>query len=139
MSKDLNNLIYSEEDVIHFKDGIPGFDQNHDFVIVKDENFAPFEWLVCVDGTNLRFAMLNPMIVDQEYSPNITKAQIKGLGLENPEDILMYCFVTIAPDPSNSTINMMGPVLINTKHKIGRQIILENSIYGTKEPIIRNK
>ena len=132
-----SDLIYSKEDIIRFKDGIPGFDKNREFVIVKDENYVPFEWLVCVDGTDLRFAMLNPMIVDSTYNPNISKAQISGLGLETPEDILMYCFVTIAEDPTNSTINLMGPVLINTKLKIGRQIILESSDYGTQEPIIR--
>ena len=132
-----SDLIYSKEDIIRFKDGIPGFDKNREFVIVKDENYVPFEWLVCVDGTDLRFAMLNPMIVDSTYNPNISKAQISGLGLETPEDILMYCFVTIAEDPTDSTINLMGPVLINTKLKIGRQIILESSNYGTQEPIIR--
>ncbi len=133
-----DNLVYSQDDVIHFDDGIPGFEKNRDFVIVKDENYAPFEWLVCVDGTRLRFAMLNPMIVDPEYNPCITKSQIEGLGLETPEDILMYCFVTIAPNPSDSTINFMGPVIINTTMKKGRQLILENSAYGTKEPILRN-
>ncbi len=138
MKANFKDLIYSEDDIIRFEDGIPGFDKNKEYVIVKDENYAPFEWLVCIDGTNLRFAMLNPMIVDPEYNPNITKSQITGLGLETPEDILMYCFVTIAPDPSNSTINFMGPVLFNTAMKKGRQIILENSRYGTKESIIRN-
>lgn len=138
VNANFDNLVYEQDDIIHFKDGIPGFDQNKDFVIVKDENYAPFEWLVCVDGSNLRFAMLNPMIVDPTYNPNITKSQIQGLGLENPEDVLMYCFVTIAPNPSDSTINFMGPVIMNTSTKVGRQIILENSHYGTKEPVIRN-
>lgn len=138
MNTNFDDLIYSPDDIIHFEDGIPGFDQNKEFVLVKDTNYAPFEWLVCTDGTRLRFAMLNPMIVDSEYNPNISKSQIQGLGIENTEDILMYCFVTIAPDPSQSTINFMGPVLINTAMKKGRQIILENSQYGTKEPIIRN-
>ncbi len=138
VNTNFSNLVYEADDIIYFDDGIPGFDQNKEFVVVKDENYAPFEWLVCVDGTNLRFAMLNPMVVDPTYNPNISKPQIEGLGIEATEDIMMYCFVTIAPDPSSSTINFMGPVLINTALKKGRQIILENSSYGTKEPIIRN-
>ncbi len=82
MKANFKDLIYSEDDIIRFEDGIPGFDKNKEYVIVKDENYAPFEWLVCIDGTNLRFAMLNPMIVDPEYNPNITKSQITGLGLK---------------------------------------------------------
>lgn len=138
MDSQLENLVYSPDDVVTFSDGIPGFDQNKEFVIVKDENYEPFEWLVSTDGSGLRFAMLNPMIVYPEYSPNISKPQIEGLGLETPEDILMYVIVTIGQDPTNSTLNLMGPVIINTAKKIARQIILENSDYGTKEPIVRN-
>jgi len=138
VNTNFEDLVYSPGDVIHFEDGIPGFEQNREFVIVKDENYAPFEWLVCVDGASLRFAMLNPMIVNPEYNPPITKPQIEGLGLEKPEDILMYCLVTIGADPSLSTINFMAPVIINTTLCKGRQVILDNSIYGTKEPIIQN-
>ncbi len=137
MENQLENLVYSPEDIVTFADGIPGFDKNKEFVIIKDECYEPFEWLVCIDGSGLRFALLNPMIVYPEYSPNISKSQIEGLGLSTPEDILMFVIVTIAPNPTESTLNLMGPVIINTTKKIGRQIILENSDYGTKEPIVR--
>jgi len=132
------NLVFSPEDVITFADGIPGFEDNKKFVIVRNENYAPFEWLVCVDGTKLRFAMLNPMIVYPEYSPNISRPQLDGLDLRHAEDILMYSFVTISALPSESTLNLMAPVIINTKKMVGRQIILENSDYSTREPVVRS-
>ena len=132
------NLVFSPDDVITFNDGIPGFEDNKKFVIIRDESYAPFEWLVCADGTKLRFAMLNPMIVYPEYSPNISRAQIDGLGLIHAEDLLMYAFVTIAAMPNESTLNLAAPVIINIKDKIGRQVILENSKYSTREPVMRS-
>ena len=138
MEKLYDNLVFSEEDIIIFEDGIPGFENNKKFVIVRNENYAPFEWLVCVDGTKLRFAMLNPMIAYPEYSPNISRAQVEGLNLDNPDDVLVYSFVTVAANPNESTLNLMAPVLINTKEKRGRQIILENSQYSTREPVMRS-
>jgi flagellar assembly factor FliW len=131
------DLVFSPDDVITFNDGIPGFEDNKKFVIIRNENYAPFEWLVCVDGTKLRFAMLNPMIVYNEYSPNISRTQVEDLCLQNSEDILMYAFVTISALPSESTLNLAAPVIINTKEKLGRQIILENSQYSTREPVMR--
>ncbi len=137
VEQNIADLVYSPEDVIIFKDGIPGFYENREFVIVRDEQYAPFEWLVSIDESQLRFAMVNPMIVYPDYNPHITRSQIEGLDLTNPEDVLMYTFVTVAENYEESTINLMGPVLINTARKEGRQIILENSKYSTKEPIIR--
>ena len=137
MEKLYENLVFSQEDVITFADGLPGFENNKKFVIVKNENYAPFEWLLCVDGTKLRFAMLNPMVVYPEYSPNISRSQVDGLNLQNAEDILMYAFVTVSTNPSESTLNLMAPIIINTKEKTGRQIILENSQYSTREPVMR--
>lgn len=132
------NLVFSPDEVIIFNDGIPGFEDNKKFTIIRDESYAPFEWLVCVDGTRLRFAMLNPMVVYPEYSPNISRAQVDGLGIDNADDILMYAFVTISALPNESTLNLAAPVLINIKEKAGRQIILENSAYSTREPVMRS-
>ncbi len=137
MNPNNQDLVFSPEDVVTFKDGIPGFPDTKKFVIVQDEEHAPFEWLICVEGTPIQFAMINPMIVDDTYNPRISKSQIEGLELSDPNDVLMYTFVTVAPNPADSTVNFMGPILINTRTKDGRQIILENSDYSTKEPILR--
>ena len=137
MEKIYENLVYSADDVITFADGVPGFESSKKFVVIRNENYAPFEWLVCIDGAKLRFAMLNPMVVYPEYTPNISKAQVEGLNLQNTEDVLMYVFVTVAENPSDSTMNLMAPIIINTKEKIGRQIILDNSPYSTREPVVR--
>jgi flagellar assembly factor FliW len=137
LEKIYENLVYSADDVITFADGVPGFESSKKFVVIRNENYAPFEWLVCIDGAKLRFAMLNPMVVYPEYTPNISKAQVEGLNLQNTEDVLMYVFVTVAENPSDSTMNLMAPIIINTKEKIGRQIILDNSPYSTREPVVR--
>ena len=50
-----DNLVYEQRDVISFKDGIPGFESYRDFVIVKVPEHDPFEWLVCIEDTKLRF------------------------------------------------------------------------------------
>jgi len=137
LEKIYENLVYSADDVITFADGVPGFESSKKFVVIRNENYAPFEWLVCIDGAKLRFAMLNPMVVYPEYTPNISKAQVEGLNLHNTEDVLMYVFVTVAENPSDSTMNLMAPIIINTKEKVGKQVILDNSPYSTREPVVR--
>jgi len=131
------DLVYSKNDVINFPSGIPGFEKNKEFVIVSLPEYAPFEWLVCVDGTRLRFAIINPLLFAPEYSPNMQKEQIEDLGIENPEDVLFYVIVTIRENPLESTANLIGPVIINRTRKIGKQVIIEDERYSTQEPILR--
>ncbi len=133
------NLIYSKDDVITFPSGIPGFEQNRQFAIISNPEYAPFDWLVCVDGTKLRFAVINPLLIQPDYSPNMVKEQLDVLSIQKPEDILLYVIVTINENPMNSTANFIGPIVINKIKKIGKQIIVDDDRYSTQEPILRKK
>lgn len=139
MSDFFKNLVYSKDDIITFPAGIPGFENHKEFTIVHLPDFIPFEWLVCTDGSGLRFAIINPMIFKPDYSPNIVKEQLEDLEIEKPEDILLYTIVTIRENPEESTANLIGPVIINKTKRIGKQIIIEDEKYTTKEKILGKK
>jgi len=133
------NLVYKKEDILTFEAGIPGFEQNKSFVLVQVPDYLPFEWLVCVDGTHLRFALINPLLFTPDYEPSITKEQLRELGIEKPEDVLLYAIVTIRENPVESTANLVGPVVINRTKRLGKQIIIDDERYGTQEPILRQQ
>jgi flagellar assembly factor FliW len=137
MADFFNNLVYSKNDTITFAAGIPGFEKNKEFVLVQVPEYLPFEWLVCTDGTRLRFALLNPLIFKPDYAPNIAKAQLEDLGIEKAEDVLLYAIVTIRENPAESTANLLGPIVINKSKRCGKQIIIEDDRYGTQETILR--
>lgn len=131
------DLVFSKKDIITFPSGIPGFEKNNEFVIVSIPEYAPFEWLVCIDGTRLRFAIINPLLFAADYNPKLVKEQLSDLQVEKPEDIVLYSIVTIRDNPLESTANLTGPVLINKTRKIGKQIIVDDARYSTQEPILR--
>jgi flagellar assembly factor FliW len=131
------NLVYSNNDIINFPGGVPGFEDNKQFVVVSIPEYAPFEWLVCIDGSFLRFAIINPLLFVPDYSPKIIKEQLEGIAIENPEDLLLYVIVTIRENPLNSTANLIGPVVINKTKKLGKQVIIDDDRYCTQELILR--
>ena len=139
MAAFLQNVVFAENDIISFPTGIPGFETMKRFVIVNVPEYAPFEWMVSVDDKHLRFAVVNPMLFAPDYSPNMRKEQLSALGIEKPEDILIYVIVTIRENPLESTANLSGPILINKTRRIAEQIILEDDRYTTQEPILRKK
>jgi flagellar assembly factor FliW len=132
------NLVYSKEDIITFPSGIPGFENNKSFVLASIPDFAPFEWLVCVDGSSpLRFAVINPLTFKPDYAPKLQKGQLEEMGIAKPEDVLLYVIVTINENPLKSTANLVGPIIINKARRIGKQVIIEDDAYTTQEPILR--
>lgn len=134
-----DNLVYSPEDVITFPSGIPGFEGKKQFVIVSIPEYQPFEWLVCTDGSRLRFAIINPLFFAPDYDPTLSREQMADLHIDKPEDVVVYSIVTIRDNPLDSTANLVGPVLINKVKKLGKQIIVDDTRYCTQEPILRKK
>jgi flagellar assembly factor FliW len=133
------DLVYSNNDILTFPAGIPGFEKNTQFVIVSIPEYVPFEWLVCIDGSQLRFAIINPLLFASDYAPKIIKEQIEDLTIEKPEDLLLYAIVTIRENPLESTANLSGPIIINRAKKLGKQVITDDDRYTTREPILRKK
>jgi flagellar assembly factor FliW len=132
-----SNLVYAKDDIILFHAGIPGFEKSKEFVLVSIPEYVPFEWLICIDGSLLRFAIINPMLFRPDYSPAMEKEQLVDLGIEKPEDVLLYSIVTIRENPLESTANLVGPVIINKSKRIGKQIIIDDDRYTTQEIILR--
>lgn len=131
------NLVYAKEDIITFPAGLPGFEKNKSFVLASIPDFAPFEWLVCVDGSPLRFAVINPLMFKPDYAPKLQKEQLEEMGILKPDDVLLFVIVTIHENPLQSTANLVGPIIINKAKRIGKQLIVEDDSYTTQEPILR--
>jgi flagellar assembly factor FliW len=139
MADFFKDLVYSKEDIITFPSGVPGFEKNKTFVLVQIPEYLPFEWLVCIDGSRLRFAIINPLTFRPDYTPAITKEHLGDLAIEKPEDILLYCIITIAENPIDSTANLVGPVVVNKTKRLGKQIIFDDDRYSTQELILRSR
>ncbi|ERP39372.1 flagellar assembly protein FliW [Chitinivibrio alkaliphilus] len=131
---------YLASDIIRFREGLPGFPERTQFVIVQEEDISPFEWLLSVGENNLelRFAILNPVFVYPNYEPEISDAYLRDLGVTSPEDVLLYVIVTINDDMKKTTANLSGPVVINKHTGMARQVVLDSDRYSTKEPLVRD-
>lgn len=128
---------WTEDDIIFFQSGIPGFENCKRFIIISVPEYDPFHWLQCVDGDKIRFAIINPMVFEPTYEPKIRKEELGTLNIKSPKDLLSYVIVTLKSPLSDSTANLMGPVFINIKEKLGKQIILDDGKYSLREKIIK--
>jgi flagellar assembly factor FliW len=66
------------------------------------------------------------------------RKQFDDIDIEQPHDVLLYSIVTIRENPLESTANLVGPVIINKRKRIGKQVIIDDERYTTQEFILRN-
>ena len=122
--------------MIHFPAGIPGFENSKKFIIISQEEYQPFHWLQCVDGDPIRFAIINPLAFRPDYDPKINGSDLASLDIKDAKDLLLYVIVTLKSPLEESSANLMGPLFINLKKKVGKQVILEDNQYSVRERIL---
>lgn len=123
----LENSKMQHNKSIHFPEGLPAFERVREFVIIANEEEAPFLWLQAVSIPNLAFVTIDPFLVYPDYRPNISDDDVKALQIEKEEDVFILGIVNITNDPNEGiTTNLVGPVVINWRKKLGKQVVLKN-------------
>ena len=96
----------------HFAQGIPAFEDEHEFVLIPYDAESPYLFLQSCQTPDLAFLMTSPYLFFKDYEFEIDDATEKKLGLEKPEDVAVYVLLTI-PGGSikDMTANLMAPVI----------------------------
>ena len=132
------NLIIEKENIITFEQGLLGFEELTQFAIIAVEECLPFEWLISLEDPVVAFPILDPTLLFSDYKPSLTKEDIVLLDIKNEMDVEMFCIVTLGETPENVTLNLKGPILINMKNKMGKQIVLTEDYYSLNQLLIQN-
>jgi flagellar assembly factor FliW len=115
--------------------GLLGFEQIKDYVLVANPGEAPFCWLQVKDNPALAFVVVDPFLINQDYRPDISEPDVEILGLEKPEDAMLYNIVTLHGN-GRATVNLKGPVVFNRHTRVGKQIIIANAgEYSVQHPL----
>ena len=105
--------------------GLLGFERIKNFTLIADPEAEPFLWLQVVDDPGLAFLVVSPLLVKPDYQPDISEMDVEFLGLTCPEDAIMFNIVTARLN-GVSTVNLKGPIVLNRRTLVGKQIIPTN-------------
>lgn len=131
-----------EEKIIHFEDGLFGFEQYKDYTIIYDvesEGEPFFSWMQCVTEKSLAFPIVNPLKVSSDYNPVVEDELLKGLGDMKEEDLVIFLLATVPQDVKKTSVNMKAPLVINAGTRQGIQIVAENDDYEIKHYLITSE
>jgi len=129
---------FDSQDVLNVADGMLGFHHLKRFLLIESQDFEPFRFLQSIDEPLICFPLIDPLLVDGEYRLELkADAQVK-LGLEDPEEGLVYSVVTLTENPEKATVNLYAPLVINTSNMRGSQIVLFDSEYSVSQPLMKS-
>ena len=136
-TNNFGNLSIEKENIITFEQGLLGFEELKQFAIIAVEECLPFEWLVSLEDPMVAFPILNPTLFFSDYKPSLSKDDLVLLDIKKEKDVEMFCIVTLGKKPEDVTLNLKGPILINMKNKMGKQIVLIEDYYSLSQQLIR--
>lgn len=134
-TKYLGETNISEENIIQFPHGLPGFSDETSFVLMELPDGGTFQVLQSVQTAELAFIVTSPYHFYPNYSINLDDSVVELLKIKQPEDVAIYTIVTVKDPFSASTMNLKAPLVINTKTLLAKQQILNDDRYQTKAPI----
>ena len=131
-SSRFGELAVPADRVLHFPQGLIGFPRARRFVILDHRPGSPFKWMLCLEQPDVAFAVAEPGAMVPGYqAPLELAARILGTDAAN---VALFVIVTIPPDPTAMTVNLMAPVVVDVRTRLSRQLVLED---GRADPSYR--
>lgn len=136
ISKIHGEIEYEENNIITFNKGIPGFNGLKQFILLDLKEYEPFKLLQSLKDDEISLIVTSPYEFFKEYEIKLSDETIKNLNIDSPNQVMILTTVTLNSDVKKITTNLQGPIVINTSSHFGEQIILDNSKYKVKSPLI---
>ncbi len=137
-TKIFGDVEISDEKILTFEDGIIGFpDLKHSTLLHDEEKGtdAGIRYFQSIEEPAFAMPVMNPLMVCENYNPQVSDEFLSSLGDLKDENIVVLVTVTVPTDLTKMTVNLQGPIIINSDEKKGAQIIVEGNDYPVRYPI----
>jgi flagellar assembly factor FliW len=113
-----------------------GFPESTRFILRPGKEDSPFMWLQSLDDPELAFVIIQPHFLGLEYAPPIPEAVKEELKINTEKDQEILLILTIPEGkPQDMTANLLGPIIINSKDRLARQVVLDPNKYELCWPV----
>jgi flagellar assembly factor FliW len=130
------DIEYSADDIITFIDGVIGFPENTEFLLLNHKPNTPFRWLQSLQEPSLAFLVAFPEAIVPGYAPLVDNSVANELELTEETPQMVLTTVTIpAGKPKEMTTNLLGPMIINGATMRAKQVILTDDAYTVKHRV----
>ncbi len=128
-----------EEQLVEIEGGLLGFPDASRYVRVPVVDTEGWLWLQSVDDPELAFLAISAFRFFPDYDVDLSDADAAAIGLTDPTEAEVFALVTVTRSADGTvegiTANLLGPIVVNSRAALARQVVLADSPYSTREPV----
>jgi flagellar assembly factor FliW len=132
------DLEIPDNKIITMEKPVLGFEQLKQYCVIEREDCEPFLWYQSLEDPAVAFLVVNPVIFYPDYCIEVNPKEIEELLVNDVKTVETYVIVTIPQDPQRMSVNLQGPILINTKSRLAKQLVMVNSDYCVKHYLLKS-
>lgn len=139
INTEFGDMDVSNKDIIHFDQGLLGFDDIKDYVLIKHDEQGMIMTMQYADGEIPQFVVLDPFAVVTDYHPILPTTTLKQLGSKNSNDLKYLVIAVVRENYLDTVVNLKSPIVINPETRCAAQIIVENTDYSMQHKVFGSK
>lgn len=123
--------------IYQFEQGIPGFEHVNQFILQEVGNDLPMKLMKAVGDQDISLLIASPFLFYPDYEWELSETMKQELNIENEEEVEIWSIITVPLELSKATINLLAPIILNSRTKVGKQHILHDNTYSSRAPLNR--
>ena len=127
----------NQTEIIKFPQGLPGFLDEKQFVLLNMEENGAFQVLQSITQAPIAFIVVNPFIFLTDYQIDLADSILDQLDIKQEHEVMVRTIVTLKEPLAKSTANLQAPVVINQANNRAKQYITKNTHYTPREAIFQ--
>lgn len=124
-----------EENIFEFPQGLVGCEDWKRFALIEEPD-EPVSLLQCLDHLETCFLVTDPLKVCPNYQWDWPLEGPSFPAPLDPADLMVLCTLGVSEDGQRVTANLLGPLVIDRRRRIGVQLVLADSDYSTRYPVV---
>ncbi len=134
----LGPIEFDATNIVTLPQGLLGYQEHQQFglAMLPEEKFGRFMLLQSLDDPEVSFPLLPlEFLPDAIEQADVDEAR-ESLGIA-AEDTAVLLITTIrkVEDGVSLSVNLRAPLVLDTKRRIGRQVVLSNAEYSIRHPL----
>ena len=132
-TRHFGEIEYEPSRSIHFPQGIPGFPQCKQFLLMSEnESEDTFFWLQSLEDGDVAFTLMNVYDYLPDYNPQVEEEELSDLGDVDGRALDIYNIAVIPEYARQTRVNLKAPIVINEAAGLGKQVICSNDEYSIR-------
>lgn len=125
----------NQEDIIHFPNGLPGFENEVEFALLNLDEAGLYLSIQSIHSKDVALVIANPYLFFKDYEFSLDESTLDLLHIKSQSEVAVYSVITLREPFHQSTANLQAPIIINMLTQKGKQFILTNTSYKTRHLI----